>query len=233
MILPAFNESESLPGVIEELRSAAADCDVLVIDDGSVDGTSEVSRGLGVTTITMPFNVGVGGALRAGLLFGYRNGYRAVVQCDGDGQHPPDRIGDLVAALADADLVIGARFAGIGDYSVKGPQKWAMRLLSVLLSALHRTQLTDTTSGFRAFGPRAIKEFSRLMPPEYLGDTLEALVIAKERRLVVSQVPVAMRERAGGSASHDPVKASVFLLRAVLIVALSLLRLLRRRSRRS
>ena len=226
VILPAWNESASLPSILEELHLECPQTDVLVIDDGSTDNTSEVARGFqGVRVLTLPVNVGVGGATRAGLLYGHRNGYRAVVQCDADGQHPPAEISLLVAGLAEADIVIGARFAGIGDYRVRGPRWWAMRLLSGVLSRVHHTRLTDTTSGFRAFGPRAIETLSRTMPPEYLGDTLDALVIAKQYRLRVAQLPVAMRERVAGTASHSPFKAGIFLIRALFILLLSLTRL--------
>src|SRR5207253_5672971 len=128
IVVPAFNESESLPGVIDEIRRHAPDVDVLVVDDGSTDDTSDIARGLGIPTITMPFNVGVGGAVRAGLQYGRRYGYAAVVQCDADGQHPPESIGLLVDGLAAADLVIGARFAGIGEYEARGPRLWAIRI---------------------------------------------------------------------------------------------------------
>jgi glycosyltransferase involved in cell wall biosynthesis len=225
IVLPAFNESESLPGVIDEIRRHQPHADVLVVDDGSTDGTSDVARGLGVQTVTMPFNVGVGGAMRAGLQYGRRRGYAAVVQCDADGQHPPESVAALVKGLDEADIVIGARFAGIGEYEARGPRMWAMRLLAWTFSRIHHTELTDVTSGFRAFGPRAIEVLSTQMPPEYLGDTVEALVIARENGLVVRQAPVAMRRRRGGAASHGPFKATVFLLRAILMLALSLVRL--------
>jgi glycosyltransferase involved in cell wall biosynthesis len=229
IVLPAFNESESLPGVIDEIRRHVPDADVLVVDDGSTDDTGDVARGMGVPTISMPFNVGVGGALRAGLLYGRRYGYAAVVQCDADGQHPPESVGLLVRGLDEADLVIGARFAGIGEYEAHGPRHWAMRFLAWTFSRVHNTELTDVTSGFRSFGPRSIEVLSSQLPPEYLGDTVEALVIAKENGLVVRQAPVAMRRRRGGVASHGPLKTTAFLFRAILMLALSLVRLVRRR----
>jgi glycosyltransferase involved in cell wall biosynthesis len=231
IVIPAFNESESLPGVIDEIRMHVPHADVLVVDDGSTDGTSDVARALGVQTITMPFNVGVGGATRAGLLFGRRHGYAAVVQCDADGQHPPESVDELVKGLDAADMVIGARFTGLGEYEARGPRLWAMRFLAWAFSRIHNTELTDVTSGFRSFGPRGIEVLSTQMPREYLGDTVEVLVIAKENGLVVRQTPVAMRPRRGGTASHGPLKATVFLIRATLMLALSLVRLAQRRPR--
>ena len=229
IIIPAFNERESLPTVLEEIRTLVPHADVLVVDDGSTDGTGDIARSLGVPAMTMPYNVGVGGATRAGLKYGRRHGYAAVVQCDADGQHPPASVDVLVKGLDDADLVIGARFAGIGAYEAHWPRLWAMRILAWTFSRIHDTELTDVTSGFRAFGPRAIEVLSNELPPEYLGDTVEALVIAKETGLVVRQAPVVMRRRLGGAASHGPLKATVFLFRAIVMLALSLVSLAKRR----
>ena len=231
VVVPAFNEQEALPGVIEELRQAVPGATVIVVDDGSVDATAEVASAAGSRLIQLPFNIGVGGALRAGLLAAQRDGAQAAVQCDADGQHPPGSIPDLLAGLADADIVIGARFAGEGDYHVRGPRGWAMSFLATVMSRLHRTPLTDVTSGFRAFGPRAIEVLSRELPPDYLGDTVEALVIAKQYGLVVRQIPVSMRARQGGVASHPPFKAMLFLFRVLLILGLALVRLVGRKAR--
>ena len=128
------------------------------------------------------------------------------------------------AEEAGADVVIGARFAGKGDYSVRGPRWWAMRLLSFILSRVCGTRLTDTTSGFKLSGRRAIELFAREYPAEYLGDTIEALVIAARSNLVVRQVPVAMRPRAGGTPSQNPLKAAKFLGRAFVALGISLTR---------
>ena len=149
--------------------------------------------------------------MRCGFRFALERGFRNVVQVDADGQHDPAELPKLVAELAHADIVIGARFAGEGDYEVRGPRKWAMLLLARILSKTAKTHLTDTTSGFRASGPRAVELFAEHYPAEYLGDTVESLVIAARARLVVRQIGVSMRERAGGTPSHSPIKAAVFL----------------------
>jgi glycosyltransferase involved in cell wall biosynthesis len=232
LVLPAFNEQAALPGVIEQIRAVLPAAGILVVDDGSSDGTADVASATGVRVLRLPFNLGVGGALRAGLLVGLREGWSVVVQCDADGQHPPASVPDLLAGLADADIVIGARFAGSGDYQVRGARSWAMVLLAHVMSRVHRTRLTDVTSGFRAFGQRAIEVLGRELPPDYLGDTVEALVIAKEYGLRVAQVPVAMLPRQGGVASHRAFRATLYLLRVMLILVLSLLRLLGARIRR-
>lgn len=232
VVIPAWNEELALPGVLEEideLRRTADDlpaADVLVVSDGSRDRTAEVARQHGVAVLDLPINLGVGGAMRAGFKYAYRHGYDAVVQLDADGQHDPRAIPDLVATAhaEHADVVIGARFAGAGSYSARGPRRAAMRLLSVVLSRVTRTRLTDTTSGFKLAGRRALPVFAADYPAEYLGDTVESLVLAARAGLVVRQVPVAMRPRQGGSPSHGPFRAAVFLLRALLALSIALSR---------
>lgn len=226
VVVPAWNEHEALPGVIAELRQAVPGADVLVVDDGSTDDTSGVATRAGAEVLTLPFNLGVGGAMRAGFTYALRHGYDVAVQVDADGQHNPADVPTLVAALAEheADIVIGARFAGVGDYQARGPRRWAMSLLSRVLSRVARTRLTDTTSGFKAIGRRAIRLFAADYPAEYLGDTVEALVVASRAGLRIRQVPVAMRPRAGGTPSHSPLKATVFLARAGLALITALAR---------
>ncbi|QZN84789.1 glycosyltransferase family 2 protein [Cellulomonas sp. C5510] len=226
VIVPAWNEREALPGVLAELAASLPHADVLVVNDGSTDGTADVARASGTAMVLdLPLNLGVGGAMRAGYRFAAREGYDAAVQVDADGQHDPADVARVVASLDElgADVVIGARFAGVGSYTVRGPRRWAMQVLSAVLSRSAGTRLTDTTSGFRASNRRAILLFADEYPAEYLGDTVESLVIACRAGLVVRQVGVEMRARSGGVPSHNPAKAALFLGRALvaLLIALS------------
>ncbi|QNN53673.1 glycosyltransferase family 2 protein [Nocardioides mesophilus] len=223
-VLPAFNEEASLAATIDELRRTCPDVDVLVIDDGSADATAQVARRSGAAVCQLPFNLGVGGAMRTGFRYAMRHDYDVVVQVDADGQHDPAYLGVLVAALDHADVVVGARFAGEGSYAARGPRRWAMRLLAVTLSRLAHTRLTDVTSGFRAANRRAIRIFAAHYPAEYLGDTVESLVIAVRVGLVVRQQPVSMRQRAGGTASQTPLRAAAYLARAMIALAIALVR---------
>lgn len=118
--------------------------------------------------------------------------------------------------------MIGARFAGTGSYQTKGPRRWAMSLLSAVLSPVTKAKLTDTTSGFKLNSKKAIELFSVDYPAEYLGDTIGALTIAARRRLKIIQVPVEMRPRAGGEPSHGALKSTRFLLRAWFALAIAL-----------
>ena len=224
IVMPAFNEAANVAAIIHETQIAQPGCSILVVDDGSKDETVEVARRTGVTVLELPFNLGVGGAMRAGFKFARESGFSAVVQIDADGQHDPRFISDLIGKLDEFDIVIGARFAGEGEYRVSGPRKWAMAMLSWSLSRICDTHLTDTTSGFKALGPRAIELFGERYPAEYLGDTVEALVIARRNGLRVTQVPVAMRNRSGGQPSQSPVRAAMYLGRALIALLIGLSR---------
>ncbi len=226
VIVPAWNEEASLGDVIADLRREVPEADVLVVNDGSTDRTSEVARTAGALVLDLPVNLGVGGAMRAGYKYAFRHGYQHTVQNDADGQHDPRQIATLLEHMREegADIVIGARFAGVGTYTVRGPRRWSMKLLSVALSRVAGTRLTDTTSGFKACNRRAIQLFSTNYPAEYLGDTIESIVIGARASLTIRQVGVEMRERTGGRPSHSPVKAGVFLLRAVLALVIALSR---------
>lgn len=224
IVIPAFNESDAIANVITAVKEAVPAAGLLVVDDGSRDNTAEVAKAAGALVLQLPFNLGVGGAMRLGFRFAEQSGYRAVIQVDGDGQHDPEDLPQLISALAEADLVIGARFAGKGNYDARGPRRWAMTVLSRILSRSARTTLTDTTSGFRASGPRAVALFAEHYPAEYLGDTVESLVIAIRAGMVVRQVPVVMHPRQGGNPSHSPIKAALFLARLALAVVFAFLR---------
>jgi glycosyltransferase involved in cell wall biosynthesis len=224
VVLPALNEGPSVGSVVRDVRTQLPRYDVLVVDDGSTDNTAEQAAAAGALVCRLPFNLGVGGAMRTAYKFALRHGYDVVVQVDADGQHDPAYIEQLVSKLADADLVIGARFAGVGEYRAAFARRLAMRLLATVLSWLAKRPLTDVTSGFRAAGPRCIEIFALHYPAEYLGDTVESMVIALRTGCRVEQLPVEMRERSHGAPSQSPFKAAVYLARAVAALSLALVR---------
>ncbi len=224
IVLPALNEEESVAHVVAQVRTAQPDAAVLVVDDGSTDRTGAVAHGAGAEVLRLPFNLGVGGAMRAAFRYARAHDVTYVVQVDADGQHDPGEIGALLKAAENADVVVGARFAGRGSYQARGPRRWAMRLLAMVLSKVTGTRLTDPTSGFRVAGPRAIPVFAQHYPEEYLGDTVESLVIAHRVGLSVAQVPVQMRARTTGTASQSPLRATAYLSRVAIAVVLALVR---------
>ena len=227
IVIPAWNEEEVLGDVLEMVKvEKPSFADILVVSDGSTDATADIARAAGVAVLDLPLNLGVGGAMRAGFQYARRMGYEYACQLDADGQHDPREIDTLIetASSEHADVVIGSRFAGKGNYHARGPRKWAMNLFSVILSRVCETHLSDTTSGFKLYGPRALALFAHNYPAEYLGDTIGALVIAARSHLVVREVGVQMHPRAGGEPSHNPIKSALFLVRATMALAVSLSR---------
>jgi glycosyltransferase involved in cell wall biosynthesis len=224
VVIPAYNEERSIAAVINEVRESQPRYDVIVVDDGSADATAFAAREAGADVLTLPFNLGVGGAMRTGYLYAARQGYDAVVQVDGDGQHEASAIELLIRGLFDANVVVGSRFRETRSYRVHGPRRWAMWVLGIVLSRIARTRLTDVTSGFRAADRTAIRLFAKNYPAEYLGDTVESLVVAARTGLIIREVPVPMRARLAGRGSQRSFAAAAYLARALLALVLAMLR---------
>jgi len=206
--------------VVKEVRHGL-DADVLVVDDGSTDATANLAAAAGAHVLCHPFNLGVGAAIRSGLRYAEEGRYSLAIQVDGDGQHDVESARTLLKALPGHDLVVGSRFAqGSGAYEVSRLRRLAMGQLSRVLSRRLDATLTDTTSGFRAFGPDAISTFSRTYPSSYLSDTVEALLMCADLGLVVTEVPVTMRERQGGRPSAGRLRSLRHLFEVWLVVSL-------------
>src|SRR4051812_35888142 len=216
VVVPAWDEEAAVGPGVASVRAVGPTIDVLVVDDGSRDRTARNAAAAGAVVCRLPFNLGVGGAMRTGYRYALRHGYEVVVQVDADGQHDARYIPQLVAALDTADVVVGARFAGEGSYAARGPRRWAMQVLATVLSRLARRQLSDVTSGFRAVNRRGIRLFATHYPAEYLGDTLESLVIALRTGCRVTQIPVSMRVRATGKPSQSTFRSVLYLARAMV-----------------
>jgi len=223
-IIPAWNEEAVIGATLAEIAVTNPEVDMLVVDDGSLDRTPDIAEASGARVLRLPFNLGVGGAMRAGYQYAQRFDYDQAIQIDADGQHNPTDITAVLAGLAAADISIGARFAGKGDYAARGPRRWAMSLLAVIVSHMAHTKLTDITSGFRAANRRAIAQYCRHYPAEYLGDTVDSLVVAIRSGLKVVQVPTVMRERQGGQASHNPLQATFYLGRTMFALLIAITR---------
>lgn len=223
IIMPAWNEQEAIPATIREVRETLPDIDLLVVNDGSTDRTAEVAAAAGAMVLSLPYNLGVGGAMRAGYTYAKLYDYDQAIQLDADGQHDPRNVPKVLEGLKSANISIGARFAGSGQYEVHGPRRWAMVMLAGIVSRLAHTKLTDITSGFRAADRVAIDQYVRHYPVEYLGDTVDSLVVAIRSGLTVTQVPVEMRPRQAGKPSNNPYKAAIYLVRSMfsLLVALT------------
>jgi glycosyltransferase involved in cell wall biosynthesis len=219
VMIPALNEEETIATVVADAR-AHLSADVVVVDDGSSDRTAERAREAGATVLQLPYNLGVGGALRTALRYATNHGYNRVVQLDGDGQHDAREAKRLLATLEGGyDLVVGSRFAA--GYELGHSRRATMRILSSIVSRRLGGRITDTTSGFRAMGPEAIALFSRHYPVDYLSDTVEALLLAASAGLRVAEIDVAMHPRQGGVPSSAGVKSVYHLTRLMLAIGLN------------
>ena len=219
VLIPAHNEARSLPSVIRELQSIVPAAELLVVDDGSTDGTWRIADSLGVRWLRLHERVGVGGAVRAGLRYAAKLGYRVVVRVDGDGQHHPEAIESLVAPiLADrADVILGSRFAA----SAGKRASFVRRLLARCLSQLTGRSVTDPTSGFCAFGARAVEMLCEHHPTGYA--EAELLLFSSRNGLRADEVPVRVRERVAGSTTLTPLRrvtASARIALAMVVVPL-------------
>lgn len=224
VIMPAWNEEEAIGATIADLQAKAPWGDLVVINDGSTDRTAQVARQAGAFVIDLPYNMGVGAAMRTGYRYARRMDYDIAMQMDSDGQHPPEYIDTLIAGLDRADIVIGSRFAESDNYKVRGPRKWAMGLLSFLFTRISGEKFTDVTSGFRAVNRKGIQQYCEFFPAEYLGDTIDSTVMAIRSGCKVIQVPVEMRERQGGVPSSGPLKSAVYLVRSFFAFGISMTR---------
>ncbi len=165
-VIPAYNEEESLPRTLNELTSVRPDIDVVVVDDGSTDKTAEIAKSMGYTVISLPVNLGIGGAVQTGLRYALENGYEAAFQYDADGQHRPDQIQNIVGPILQgkADLVLGSRF--IQGHGLQGHP--GARLCDV--AAAHTQLVGYRTTGYRQYLglPSLQQRRSRLYDPQLL-----------------------------------------------------------------
>jgi len=221
VLVPAFNEEQTIGSVITEL--VLENFNVLVIDDGSDDSTIQEAQSHGARVLELPFNLGVGGALRAGFQFAVQNGFEAVVQVDADGQHPVDEIINLVAAAnsTNSHLVLGSRFLSSNTSMKVGRlRRFVMWWLAKSASRATGTQITDATSGFRLIRQPLLQEFSRTFAINYLGDTYEALISAGRAGYHITEIPAALRPRQAGESSASLTQAFRFTVKEIVTALL-------------
>lgn len=224
VIIPAFNEGENIGDVIKDVKKEFPSSDILVVNDGSTDGTGYIAREMGAIVVDLPYNLGIGAAMQTGYRYAALNQYDIAVQVDGDGQHPANQIGKLVQIVAEgkADMAIGSRFIANGNYKVPGLRLIGIRYFKYLLSLILRQRVSDTTSGFRAANKRVIHCFSLYYPEDY--PEVEALILLRRQGLKFLDVPVEMKKRARGRSSITPFSSLYYVIKVTLAVLVNMLR---------
>jgi len=225
-IVPAYNEAETVETVIDSLRLHAPVFDVLVVDDGSTDGTGEVAERAGAMVVRHPFNLGIGGAVQSGFVFALERGYEYAVQVDGDGQHCAEEIGKLMAAMREddtLDMVCGSRFMTRDKaYPATVSRRTGIHIFAFILSRLVGQRVSDPTSGFRLYNRRGIGLFARDYPHDY--PEVEAVLMVHFHRLRMAEVPVRMLQRGGGKSSIRSGKSVYYMIKVLLAIFIGLAR---------
>jgi len=223
-IVPAYNEEGAICGVIEEIRAFDPSFDVVVIDDASRDRTDEAAAASGARVVRLPFNLGIGGAVQTGFRYAFDGEYDIVARVDGDGQHDPAELAQLLPVVlrGDADICVGSRFAGADGYRSSGVRRIGIRILAGTVSLLTGQKLTDTTSGFQVLNRRAIALFAQDYPHDY--PEVEAAVMLHKHRLRLAEAPVSMREREHGSSSITAMRSIYYMAKVLLAVLIGMFR---------
>ena len=223
-IVPAYNEERNVARVIDELRAFDPGLDVVVVSDGSVDRTAEVAAEHGARVVRLPFNLGIGGAVQTGFKYAHEHGYELVVRCDGDGQHIPAELQKVLEPVlaGEADIAVGSRFAGGEGYRSSAARRIGIRLLALVVSAIAKQRVTDTTSGFQALNRKALALFAADYPHDY--PEVEGMVMTIKHQLRLREVPVSMREREHGRSSITALHSIYYMAKVLVALFVGLFR---------
>ncbi len=223
-VVPAFNEERAIGGVVEELRAFDPGLEVVVVSDGSVDGTAQAAADAGAHVVQLPFNLGIGGAVQTGFRYAWERGYDLAVRCDGDGQHVASELSKVIEPVVagKADIAVGSRFVAGNGYRSSASRRAGIRLLALIVSAIARQRVTDTTSGFQALNRRALELFAADYPHDY--PEVEGMVMTIKHRLRLVEVPVEMREREHGRSSITALRSVYYMAKVLTALFVGLFR---------
>lgn len=224
IIVPAYNESESIERVIAHLNETAPEYDYVIINDCSTDNTSAIAKNAGAHVIDLPVNLGIGGCVQTGYKYALENDYDIAVQMDGDGQHDAAYLNTLFEYMQreNADMVIGSRFIDKKGFQSSAARRIGIKIISLAIKITTGVKITDPTSGFRMINRKVIAMFAKSYPVDYPESETNASVI--RCNLKVCEAPVEMRERMGGVSSISVKKALYFMPKVVLAILIDKLK---------
>jgi glycosyltransferase involved in cell wall biosynthesis len=217
VVVPAYNEVQSLPTLLTEIR--AHGLDAVVVDDASDDATATVASQLGFPVLSLPANLGIGGAVQTGFKYAVRNDYDIVVQLDGDGQHNPAWVQAVVSPIhqGEADCVIGSRYSPDNpdiEYRTPLVRRLGMHFSTWILFFATGRRIYDTTSGFRALSRPVVEFFARAYPVDH--PEAETLLMLHQRGFRILEVAVRMRPRKSGESLFTFAKAGAYPFRVIV-----------------
>ena len=223
--MPAHNEEGNLTRVINEVRQVAPSLDIVVIDDASNDGTAILAERLGAKVVSLPCNLGYGGAVQTGFRYAVENAYPVGVLMDADGQHDPRGIADLLAVVesGEADVALGSRFLGRLEYNAGAVRRIAIAFFRSIVSAIIHQRITDPTSGFQAMTYRVMRFLGADNYPSDFPDA-DTIIVLAYAGLRLKEVPVTMRERMSGVSMHANLKPVYYVVKMLLSIFIVLLR---------
>jgi glycosyltransferase involved in cell wall biosynthesis len=218
VIIPAYNEQDSIGKVLLDLKKHFNAIDILVVNDGSTDQTNNLVEGLKVKIISHPINCGVGAAISTGFQYAISNGYKQIITMDADGQHDTISLNLILNELKQKDLVIGER--NWESFNTSFIKTKAVRLLVKILQLTEGINVQDPTSGYRGFTISAAKVLYNSIGAEYLADTVLLLIDAKKAGLTYGCVQVEMNDRFGGKPSHGPTSSALKYIGLIIRILL-------------
>ena len=226
VIVPAFNEQDCIDQVILDLKKTNSDWDVLIVNDGSKDNTSQVAKSTNkAKVIDLVSNLGIGGAVQTGFKYAERNGYDIALQFDGDGQHISAEIPKLIAPIIskEVDMVIGSRFAIThSGWKSSVPRRMGIFVFTILNRLLIRQRITDSTSGFRAYNKETIKFLSAHYPMDY--PEPEAIILLGKNGFKMKEISADMKARETGTSSINYRRAIYYMIKVVLAILMTSIR---------
>lgn len=224
IIIPAYNESANIEKTVRRIKERAPEFDYVIINDCSTDRTLQICRENGFHVINLPQNLGIGGAVQTGYMYGYRNGYDMAVQVDGDGQHDPAFLDEMAKYMIkeDLDMVIGSRFIEKKGFQSSGIRRIGIRYFTFLIKMLTGKTITDPTSGLRLVDRRVMELFSEQYPKDY--PEPESVVAVIRRKMKVGEIPVIMHEREGGVSSISAKKSVYYMIKVSLAILIERIR---------